>query len=122
MKLSLYEKIAFLILVVVLFAGTVLLHPAGSTRGRKAVVLDGREITLTEAEKLIKSIRAVDVNTATAREISSIPGVGAVLASRIVEHREFHGDFCSEKDLLEVKGIGEKKLKSIRGYINLNED
>ena len=61
--------------------------------------------------------RKVDPNYATFDELVAIPGIGDKTATRIVEFRESGGVFYSEKDLLQVEGIGEKKLKKIREYI-----
>lgn len=55
----------------------------------------------------------VNVNTASERELESLPGIGPALASRIVEHRQKHGPFRGPEDLLKVKGIGPAKLKQI---------
>lgn len=52
----------------------------------------------------------VNVNTATAAELESLPGVGPALAGRIVAHREKNGPFVSAEGLLAVSGIGEKTL------------
>lgn len=56
----------------------------------------------------------VRVNRATASELEALPGVGPVLARRIVEHRETHGTFSEIEDLLDVPGIGEAKLATLR--------
>ncbi|HSG78691.1 MAG TPA: helix-hairpin-helix domain-containing protein [Acidimicrobiia bacterium] len=56
----------------------------------------------------------IRVNQATAEELERIPGVGPVLAERIVAHREAHGPFSVVEDLLDVPGIGEGKLAAIR--------
>ncbi len=58
----------------------------------------------------------VDLNRAGIERLTSLPGVGEVLASRIVAHRETHGPFSSMKDLLDVPGIGEGKLAGLRDY------
>jgi len=58
-----------------------------------------------------------DINTASADELSLIPGIGEVLAARIVEHREEHGPFRGETDLMAVPGIGEKKSETIVEYV-----
>ena len=56
----------------------------------------------------------VNVNTASEEELAErLPGIGPALAARIVEYRELHGDFLAPEDLLEVKGIGEKKLENM---------
>lgn len=51
---------------------------------------------------------AIPINTATARELQALPGVGPVLAQRIVDYRTAHGAFRSPEDLLAVSGIGER--------------
>lgn len=59
----------------------------------------------------------VRVNQATADELERLPGVGPVLAERIVAHREEMGPFETVEDLLAVSGIGEAKLASIRDFV-----
>lgn len=60
---------------------------------------------------------AFDLNSATASELEMLPGVGPVLAARIVSHRDERGPFLSIEDLLDVPGIGESKLATIRDFI-----
>lgn len=59
----------------------------------------------------------IDINTADETELQELPGVGPVLAGRIVAHRETVGRFESVEDLLDVAGIGETRLDSIRDLI-----
>ena len=59
----------------------------------------------------------VDLNAATAIELEALPGVGPVLASRIVAHRDDHGPFATVEDLLDVPGIGEAKLAQLRDAV-----
>ncbi|MEX2323665.1 MAG: ComEA family DNA-binding protein [Acidimicrobiia bacterium] len=61
----------------------------------------------------------ISVNLATADELEGLPGVGPVLAQRIVEHRERYGPFGVVEDLLDVTGIGEAKLAAIRDHITV---
>ncbi|MDJ0961837.1 MAG: ComEA family DNA-binding protein [Acidimicrobiia bacterium] len=56
----------------------------------------------------------VDLNRADASELETLPGVGPVLAQRIVAHREANGPFATIEDLLDVPGIGEAKLSQLR--------
>ncbi len=61
----------------------------------------------------------VAVNRATAAELETLPGVGPVLASRIVAYRDENGPFSTVEDLLSVPGIGEAKLAALRDLITV---
>jgi competence protein ComEA len=63
--------------------------------------------------------RLVSINRATAEELESLPGIGPTIAQRIVEYRQTRGDFRRPEDLLNVAGIGEKKLAVLRPLITL---
>ncbi len=56
----------------------------------------------------------LDLNAATAAELDALPGIGPVLAARIVEHRRQHGAFRSVEELLSVQGIGPRLLARLR--------
>lgn len=70
-------------------------------------------LTLDEFLKL----SSTDLNTAGQLELMELPGIGRVLSARILEYREEHGGFAAVDELMEVKGIGEKTLESIRKYV-----
>lgn len=61
----------------------------------------------------------VAVNRATPSELQSLPGVGPVLAERIVSYRDENGPFREVEDLLDVPGIGESKLSSLRDLVRV---
>ena len=56
----------------------------------------------------------IDLNTATAQELELLPGIGPVMAGRIITYREANGPFTSLDDVENVPGIGPKTLESIR--------
>lgn len=58
-----------------------------------------------------------DLNRASASDLENLPGVGPVLAARIVGHRERHGPFARVADLLEVAGIGERTLEAVEELV-----
>lgn len=58
----------------------------------------------------------IDVNQADAIDLTLIPGIGDVLAQRIVAYREQYGPFQSIEELSNVDGIGQKKLNEIIKY------
>lgn len=61
----------------------------------------------------------LDLNRATLDELIALPGIGPVLARRIIEHRETHGGFKSVEELLEVRGIGPKRLAQIKERVRV---
>lgn len=61
----------------------------------------------------------VNINTATAKQLQTLPGIGETLALRIVAYREEHGNFSSVADLLNVTGIGQGKLEAIMDLITV---
>ncbi len=63
------------------------------------------------------SITPINLNTASKTDLIQLPGIGEVLAERILEKRKELGGFTSVEQLLLVKGIGEKKLGRIRGLV-----
>ncbi len=70
---------------------------------------------------LAEEIDPIDLNRATVRELIQLPGVGEVIAKRILDFREKHGPFKRVEDLMKVKGIGEKSLEKIRPYIRVGK-
>lgn len=61
--------------------------------------------------------RLIDPNRASSRELETIPGIGPVLAARIIEYRETVGGFEHPEDLLNVSGIGSKTLARIKEHL-----
>ncbi len=59
----------------------------------------------------------IDINTATADELQQIPGIGPSIAANIITYREENGPFTEYVDLLNVDGIGYKKLGDMLEYI-----
>ena len=61
----------------------------------------------------------VDLNTAGVDELTTLPGIGESLAKRIIDYRNAHGPFESPEALMEVSGIGKKKLEELRDYVTV---
>ena len=61
----------------------------------------------------------VDLNTATLAQLEELPGVGPVLAQRILDWRTEHGRFTSVDELQEVTGVGEKKFESLKAHVRV---
>ncbi|MEM9587858.1 MAG: helix-hairpin-helix domain-containing protein [Planctomycetota bacterium] len=63
----------------------------------------------------------IDVNQARESELTLLPGVGGVLAKRIIQFRANHGPFDSLQDLDAVPGIGEKTLKEFQPHLSFDQ-
>jgi competence protein ComEA len=61
----------------------------------------------------------INLNSATAEQLTSLPGIGSATAKLIIEHRTKAGKFSRIEELMNVKGIGEKKFQSIKDLITL---
>ena len=59
----------------------------------------------------------ININSASAEELEALPGIGPVLAKRIVQDREANGPFSTVDDLDRVKGIGEGILAKVREHV-----
>lgn len=95
------------------------------------IVGDGEQIVVPDAEgaaEIIKgaesggsgggsSTAVVNLNSADAGALESLPRVGPALALRIIEWRDAHGGFSNPEQLLEVSGIGQKTLDGLRERI-----
>lgn len=71
------------------------------------------------AEKPAAAAAKININTASVEQLTTLPGVGARLAGRIVEYRQKQGPFKSTQELLNVKGVGERNFQKIQGQLSV---
>jgi competence protein ComEA len=87
--------------------------PEASTERSGAAAPPGSNTTTVE----VPGGSGVDLNRASAAELDRLPGIGPVLAARIVLHRSQHGPFHSVGELLAVPGIGPRLLERLRPWV-----
>ncbi len=63
--------------------------------------------------------RLVNINTASSKELESLPGIGPVIANNIIEYRRRNGSFKEKEELKNVTGIGEKKYEEIEHFVSI---
>ena len=63
--------------------------------------------------------KLININTATVSQLDTLPGIGPVLAQRIIDYREANGPFTSISQLTQVEGIGAKRLEAILDLITI---
>jgi competence protein ComEA len=61
----------------------------------------------------------ININTASANELETLPGIGKSLAERIVEHRDKFGPFRRPEHLIIVRGISDKRFRALRDLITV---
>jgi len=72
-----------------------------------------------EADKFIEDYSLININSFKIDELSRLPGVGDKIAARIMDYHKTHGPFRAKEELMQVKGIGEKKFEKIKDLIIL---
>lgn len=72
---------------------------------------------IAETKKKIPPSRPIDINTASLDQLEQLPGIGPVLAKRIIDYRKNTGPFRNVDELMAVKGISEKRMENIRKYV-----
>jgi len=65
------------------------------------------------------STQMVNINTATATEFQTLPGIGAKMAARILDYRDKNGPFKKIEDLMNVRGLGEKNFLKLKAQLTL---
>ena len=110
--------IAITVVFVVLLAGLFL----GRNMTKSYVPLDSALNTepQSETKPAINNDGKLDINTATQQQLQMLPGVGEVLAQRIIDYREVNGDFEAIEELMNVSGIGEAKFSAIKPRIKVS--
>jgi len=86
--------------------------PAGRTRGLTTIE------PLSGHQRLVL-LGTLSVNSSTVDELCLVPGIGPVMAQRIVRHRQNNGDFRRFEDLLQIEGIAEKKLALLKAFLTI---
>lgn len=68
----------------------------------------------------VADVGLVDINRGSADDLRRLPGIGPVLAERVIRHRQEHGKFGSIHDIQNVKGIGAKRFAQLEPYIHVD--
>ena len=61
----------------------------------------------------------ININTATVAQFEQLPGIGAVMAARILAYRTAHGAFATIDDLTKVSGIGKSKFANLKNFVRI---
>ena len=75
---------------------------------------------LSDGEISLVSGERININTATEKDLTALPGIGPSLAAAIVSYREENGPFLSTDALLNVPGIGDGRFAAVSDYITVD--
>ncbi len=91
---------------------------AGYFIGRNSV---SAPIQISKVPTVSSSVSAekININTATVEQLQTLPGIGTVLAQRIVDYREKHGPYAKIADLTFVEDIGPERLVLLQDYVTV---
>lgn len=76
-------------------------------------------LSINDAPLTEQAITKLDINKASAEQLTALPGVGIKKAEQIVKYRELNGDFNSVEELVNVKGIGVKMVAKIVDLVSI---
>ncbi len=65
------------------------------------------------------SSAAININTADAATLATLPGIGPVIAQRVIDYRQQNGPFVRVEDITRVKGIGDVILAKVRDLVTV---
>ena len=74
----------------------------------------------TSQAEITVNARTININSASAEELEALPGIGRVMADRIIQHRSQHGPFRRVEHVMLVRGISERKFLDIAPLITVH--
>jgi competence protein ComEA len=83
------------------------IYPSSETDGERSLA----------TSPTIPNTPLLNINTANASDLESLPGIGPSIAGKIIEFRQANGPFETLDDLLAISGIGPSKLEEIRDFV-----
>lgn len=124
------QRLSLLLLVTLLFAAFTVGLYCGRSLGKTTVTVSVAKSmqthpTETTVPETVLSETApvitfpININTADKDTLAVLPSIGEVLAQRILDYREEHGSFSHVEELLNVEGIGKKKMEAIVDLITV---
>ena len=115
-NLTTQEKLILLFIISSLILGLGILHFKKSN-----IPVPQHQLNLNknveQIKEEIKKSKQVNINMAGIEELNTLPGVGKVIAGRIIDYRKTQGSFTSKEDIKKVKGIGPKKFDKIKDLL-----
>lgn len=119
------QRLSVLIVITIVFSAFTLGFFLGRNQEKAAVTVSVPASMQTQPTQTTETMETaipettetvtfpININTATKEEFMALPGIGEVLAQRILAYREENGSFSTPEGLMNVEGIGEKRIEEI---------
>ena len=107
---------AGILLYQVFFQGPVIYQKSGEDRPESSVISSSEPEPSASSDT---AVTLINLNTATAEELDTLPGIGPARAQAIITYREEQGEFYTIEQVMEVDGIGEGIFEQIREFITV---
>ncbi len=115
----------FLLVLTVAFVGFVagMLVGRNISRGVPTIQLlsSSSPTKVISSQPTVVNEERININTASAKMLDTLPGIGPVLAQRIVDYRIKNGPFAHPSDLSKVEGIGSERLLALLDFITVED-
>ena len=95
------------------------INQARMIKDGEQIYIDRKSSGISTSRKNSSVTGIININRATAKELDKLPGIGPVIASRIVEYRKINGSFQTIEDLKKVQGIGASTLEKFKSKIRV---
>ena len=111
------RSIICLLMVTVVFVAVLISFYIGRNTGRSPIIVSTLP-EMTQGDSLQTDVR-ININTADSAQLQKLPGIGEVIAQRIIDYRTENGPFQDVLEITMVKGIGAERLEQIRDLITV---
>ncbi len=82
-------------------------------------IAEVKQAGTTQSNETVASIQKININTADAKALTTLKGIGKDRAAKIIEYREKHGPFEKIEDIMKVKGIGKKIFEQNKNALSV---